>query len=356
MKSHIFITDSDFSTTDKSFEYILGFQPTFWWIILNEDSIYILLDSRYIWNKDKVDLKNIKDKTHVQKIEFVKFEKWWEWLLENVIKLTWSSDIIILENNIASKYLEFIKENTGKLIELNESYFWKQRLFKQENELENIKKAIEIIDKVFTYVEYIANTGILIGKSENQVRSIIINKIFENGWDGESFDSIVAFGKNSAIPHHKTGNTIIWNGPLLLDIWAKYKWYCSDFTRTIWVWERTEEYVEFKKIYDIVKQAHNLAIENFKEWFNWKDLEKVARDCIIKNGYGDNFSHSLWHWVWLDIHENPRINVSSEDKLTNNMVFTIEPGIYLDWKFWVRLEDIVFVENWTLKKHTKVAI
>ncbi|MDD2871691.1 MAG: M24 family metallopeptidase [Candidatus Gracilibacteria bacterium] len=356
MKSHIFITDSDFSTTDKSFEYILGFQPTFGGIILNEDSIYILLDSRYIGNKDKVDLKNIKDKTHVQKIEFVKFEKGWEGLLENVIKLTGSSDIIILENNIASKYLEFIKENTGKLIELNESYFGKQRLFKQENELENIKKAIEIIDKVFTYVEYIANTGILIGKSENQVRSIIINKIFENGGDGESFDSIVAFGKNSAIPHHKTGNTIIGNGPLLLDIGAKYKGYCSDFTRTIWVGERTEEYVEFKKIYDIVKQAHNLAFENFSEGFNGKDLEKVARDYIIKNGYGDNFSHSLGHGVGLDIHENPRINVSSEDKLTNNMVFTIEPGIYLDGKFGVRLEDIVFVENGTLKKHTKVAI
>lgn len=354
MKTHIFITDSDFSSTDKTFEYLLWFQPTFWWMVLSDNSIHILLDSRYIWNKDKVDLKNISNKTWIKNIEFIEFSKWWEWLLEKIIKLTLNSDLIFIENNIASKYYKYLKDNTGRIIELNDSYFWKQRLIKQDNEVENIKKAIEIIDKVFIYIEYIANTGILIWKTENQVRSIILNKIFENWWDGESFESIVAFGKNSAIPHHKTWNDLIWHWPLMIDIWAKYKWYCSDFTRTIRVWDRTEEYAEFKKIYEIVRDAHNEAINNFKAGFLGQDLDKLAREYITKKWFWEYFSHSLWHWVWLDIHESPRISAVSTDKIENGMVFTIEPWIYLENKFWVRLEDIVFVENSELKKHTKV--
>ncbi|MDP2090268.1 MAG: M24 family metallopeptidase [Candidatus Gracilibacteria bacterium] len=354
MKTHIFITDSDFSSTDKTFEYLLGFQPTFGGMVLSDNSIHILLDSRYIGNKDKVDLKNISNKTGIKNIEFIEFSKGWEGLLEKIIKLTLNSDLIFIENNIASKYYKYLKDNTGRIIELNDSYFGKQRLIKQDNEVENIKKAIEIIDKVFIYIEYIANTGILIGKTENQVRSIILNKIFENGGDGESFESIVAFGKNSAIPHHKTGNDLIGHGPLMIDIGAKYKGYCSDFTRTIRVGDRTEEYAEFKKIYEIVRDAHNEAINNFKAGFLGQDLDKLAREYITKKGFGEYFSHSLGHGVGLDIHESPRISAVSTDKIENGMVFTIEPGIYLENKFGVRLEDIVFVENSELKKHTKV--
>lgn len=209
---------------------------------------------------------------------------------------------------------------------------------------------------MFLYIEYLANTWILVWKTENQVRSIIINKIFEYGGTWESFDSIVAFWKNSSIPHHKTWNTIIWNGPLMIDIWAIYNWYCSDFTRTIWVWERNEEYADFKKIYEIVKEAHMEAFEKFKVGMTWKDLDKIARDSISKNWFWEYFTHSLWHWVWLDIHENPRINSNSTDILVEWMCFTIEPWIYLDNKFWVRLEDIVYVENSLLKKYTKVIL
>jgi len=111
MKTNIFITDSDFSTTDKTFEYLLWFQPTFGWLILQENLIYILLDWRYIWNKNNIDQNNIKNKVWNQnlKIEFIEFKNWTDWLLDKIIELTNSDNELILENNIASKYYEYIK-------------------------------------------------------------------------------------------------------------------------------------------------------------------------------------------------------------------------------------------------------
>lgn len=132
MSPHIFITDSDFSTNDKTFEYLLWFQPTFWWIVLNDSNIYILLDSRYFWNKDKIDLKNVKDKTKVHNVEFIEFDKWWEWLLKKIIEICSDDKILVLEDNIAVKYYKYIEHNSWKFIEINENFFWEQRLIKQK--------------------------------------------------------------------------------------------------------------------------------------------------------------------------------------------------------------------------------
>jgi Xaa-Pro aminopeptidase len=201
----------------------------------------------------------------------------------------------------------------------------------------------------------LANAWELYWKTELEVRSIILNKIFEYGWNWESFNSIVAFGKNSSIPHHATSETIIWTWPLLIDMWALYKWYCSDFTRTIWIWDKSsKDYEEFQKIYKIVKDAHLYAFENARENMIWKELHALANSVIKSRGYEDNFIHWTGHWIGLDIHEKPFINKNSEDLIKNNMIFTIEPGIYFEWKFWIRLEDIVIMGNGKLIKYSKV--
>jgi Xaa-Pro aminopeptidase len=196
----------------------------------------------------------------------------------------------------------------------------------------------------------------LIWKTELELRWIIISKIFEFGGEGESFESIVAFGENSAIPHHKTWNTKIGNWVLLIDMWALYNWYCSDFTRTFWVWEKNEQYKEFQEIYKIVKQAHINAFNNTKSWMTWKEIDALTRDYISKKWYWDNYIHWTWHWLWLDIHEPIWINSKSESPAEDDMFFTIEPWIYLPWKFWIRLEDIVFMEDWSLKKYSRVGL
>lgn len=356
MQANIFITDSDYSCTDKSFEYLLGFQPTLWWIVLTESKLYIILDSRYFLNTANIDEYNIKNIIWNENLEINYIEA--KNIIDEIIKLCKNSDKIVIEWKVASEYTKQIRKQSGKNIEILEWwYFSEKRIEKNEVEKETIKVAIDIIDEVFLEIEKQANSWELMWKTELQVRGMIINKIFELWWSWESFESIVAFWPNSAIPHHKTWSTIIWNGSLLIDMWALYNWYCSDFTRTIWIWEKKwEEYNEFIKIYNIVKQAHLNAFEKTEEWMIWKEIDFLAREYIEKQWYWEEFSHSLWHWVWLDIHETPWINKKDTNIIKNNMVFTIEPGIYLEWKFWIRLEDIVFVENWELKKHTKVKL
>jgi len=274
----LLITDSDFAATDKNFQYLLGFQPSFWAMIIWKNKIQIFLDSRYFENTKTIDELSLKKK--VWNLWFSELNKQWE----------------------------------------------------------------------------------LLWKTELQVRSIIISKVMEFGWNGESFDSIVWFGENSAIPHHSAWETVIWEGVLLIDMWALYKWYCSDFTRTFWVsspnlsWGKGIEQEEFEKIYNIVKQAHNIAFENTKAWMTWEDVDSFARKYIEEAWYGEYFTHSTGHWIWLDVHELPSISKNKENILEDGMVFTIEPWIYLPWKFWVRLEDIGFMKYWKLEKVSSIEL
>lgn len=355
MNANIFITDSDYSCTDKSFEYLLGFQPSFWTMILTNNKLDIILDSRYFPKTKNIDKNNIKNIIWNQNLEINYIES--RNNIDLIISNTKEVDKVIIEWNIASEYTEEIRIKSWKEIKiLKWWYFSEKRIEKNELEKKNIKKAIEIIDEVFLEIEKQANSWKLIWKTELQVRSLILNKVFELWWTWESFDSIVAFWINSATPHHNTWTTIIWNGPLLIDMWALYNWYCSDFTRTIWIWETNEEYDEFIKIYNIVKQAHLNAFENSTTWMAWKQIDWFCRDYIEKEWFWENFTHWTWHWVWLDIHEEPTINKKSQDIIKDNNIFTIEPWIYLEWKFWIRLEDIVIMENWKLKKYTKVPL
>jgi Xaa-Pro aminopeptidase len=184
----------------------------------------------------------------------------------------------------------------------------------------------------------------LIWKTEKEVRKMIICMIIKNWWDWESFPSIVAFWKNSAIPHHEAWNSIVWNWPLLVDMWTIYQWYLSDFTRTFWIWEKNEHFDEFNKVLKIVKNAHILWKNSIEEWINWKEIDKIVRDFIKSFWYGKYFTHSTWHWIWLQNHEEPRISERRWDlKLKKWMVFTIEPWIYLPGKFWIRRENIVII-------------
>ena len=249
------------------------------------------------------------------------------------------------------KYFNEIKQKSNLLIYLNtkkieiiEDYFKKRMILKNNSEITKIKKAKNIIENVFLEIQNLNKQNKLIWKTEIELKTIIKQNIINLGWEKESFNSIVAFWANSAIPHHQTWNTIIWNWPLLIDMWAIYNWYCSDFTRTIWVWNKNELYTEFKKIYNIVKKSHDLAANNIKIWICACELDDIARDYITKSWYWKYFTHSTWHWIWLNNHEAPFISKNSKEVIVKWMVFTIEPWIYISWKFWIRYENIYFVD------------
>lgn len=159
------------------------------------------------------------------------------------------------------------------------------------------------------------------------------------GADDKSFDSIVASGERGALPHGKaTGKSIAHGEMITIDFGALLDGYNSDETVTVAFGDPDETQ---RKIYQIVKDAHDKAIDAVRPGARFKDLDSVARGHISQKGYGDYFGHGLGHGVGLDVHEKPVVSFRSEDVVREGMVFTIEPGIYIPGWGGVRIEDLV---------------
>ena len=211
----------------------------------------------------------------------------------------------------------------------------KQRMIKDEEEIENIKKACEITDKCFEHlITYIKE-----GMTEKQI-ALEIEMFFKtNGAEGNSFDPIAASGPNSSIPHWKPSDRKIQMAdPILIDMGCKYKGYCSDMTRTIFMGCILEE---IKPVYDLVLKNQKNVLEEARSNYNIKTLSRMVDDSFKFNNY--TLIHGLGHGVGLEIHEMPNINSKSESFLKENMVVTDEPGIYLPGRYGIRIEDTVLI-------------
>jgi Xaa-Pro aminopeptidase len=164
-----------------------------------------------------------------------------------------------------------------------------------------------------------------------------------NGGDVLGFDIIIASGKRSALPHGKASDKRIEKGDLVLfDYGIRHQGYHSDETCTAICGEASPEQL---KIYRIVREAHDKAIEMVRPGIPVRDVDAAARDHIRECGYGDYFGHGLGHGVGLNVHEDPFVNADNKDILQEGMVFTIEPGIYVPDLGGVRLEDMVRVTS-----------
>ena len=151
----------------------------------------------------------------------------------------------------------------------------------------------------------------------------------------------MAAGPNGAMAHHRADDTVIQAGePIVIDMGARVNGYCSDITRTVVVGEPDET---FHKIYNIVLGAQLIAVNTVRPGLTGEECDALSRDVIAEAGYGDNFGHSLGHGVGLAVHESPRVGPRAEDVLKPDMVFTVEPGIYLPGWGGVRIEDIVIL-------------
>jgi Xaa-Pro aminopeptidase len=213
------------------------------------------------------------------------------------------------------------------------------RIIKDKSEIQMIKKAVEIADKAFSHVLNVIKPGI----AEKEVAAELEYYLKTNGAEGVAFETIVASGSRSSLPHGVASDRKIMNGDVVtLDFGAVYNGYCSDITRTVFVGEPDEE---MKKVYNIVLNAQMNALEEVSEGKQGKDVDSIARGYILKSGYGEFFGHSLGHGVGLEIHEEPRLSPRSDTILKNGMVVTVEPGIYLPGKAGVRIEDLVVING-----------
>lgn len=227
-----------------------------------------------------------------------------------------------------------------------------KRIIKSETELEILKKAALFGRDAFTHFgEFLKNQGVGIDEKRAFFEAEAILK--RRGELGLSFEPIIALGANAAKPHALPTCKTLQKGELvLLDAGVKYERYCSDRTRTSFFdgqfnFEKEQHFNEsFKqKVYDTVLLAQEAALKMVKIGVKAKEIDKAARDVIDKAGFGQFFIHSTGHGVGLDIHELPVISARSETIIEENMVFTIEPGIYLPEQFGVRIEDTIIARK-----------
>lgn len=213
----------------------------------------------------------------------------------------------------------------------SKTYVDKQRMIKTTREIEKIKKATEIAQKSFLQLDILNNKN-----TEKEIAFDLVRLMIENGASKESFDTIVTSGASSSLPHAIPRAKRL-EKPILIDWGAIFEGYCSDNTRTIVYNEKQQE------IWDIVAEAHDKAIKAIRPGLKCIEIDKVARDIIADYGYGDRFIHSTGHSLGLDIHETPGFSIRDETVIEEGMVITVEPGIYLEGEFGVRLEDTVAI-------------
>jgi len=212
------------------------------------------------------------------------------------------------------------------------------RSIKDAGEIANIRKAVEVTDYAFNQIASLLRPGM----SEKEV-AWQTEKLMRDITQGQplSFSVIVAAGENSALPHATLSDRPInKEEPILFDMGASYNGYCADLSRTIFLSKRPPF---FAKIYDTVAKAQETVIKNAKIGMTGGELDELARSVIKEAGYGDNFGHGTGHGLGLYIHEYPSLSPLSLDSLQENMVFTIEPGIYIPGQGGVRIEDTVLM-------------
>ena len=212
------------------------------------------------------------------------------------------------------------------------------RAVKTFEEIGRIRAAESLNDEIWTR----AQAQVRPGMTEREIARVIQRLMLDLG-DGEAFPTIVCVGKNAAECHHVPDDTR-WTGkePVLVDMGVKLDGMCADMTRNL-----VPDCVRglYRKIYKIVLEANMKAIEGLRPGMTGKALDKIARDHIAKAGYGKAFGHSLGHGVGYQVHEAPNASSKSKMKLLPGMFVTIEPGIYLEGKLGVRIEDLVQVTS-----------
>lgn len=211
------------------------------------------------------------------------------------------------------------------------------RKCKEPEEIDKIRKAIKIAEEAFTEVyEFIRP-----GKTEKEIASELDFAMMRRGADKPSFETIVASGERAALPHAKPSEKKIKEGEVVIvDFGAQYDGYCSDETCTIFLGKPS---ALLKEIHEVVYEARKKALDNIFSGTPAKKIDDIVRGYIEEKGYGTYFRHSTGHGVGLSVHELPQINETSECVLEENMIITIEPGIYIPGLGGVRLEDMVLV-------------
>lgn len=329
IKSWLESDEAALITSDANRLYLTGFNSSAGAVFITNKKAYFLIDFRYFEAA----------KSTVDSCEILLANR----VLGQIAELCRKHGIknVRIESDFVSvSALERYKKAFEKVTVLFDNSLSEKmstlRSVKSQRELSLIRSAQELTDKTFSYI--------LERISENRTeREVMLDMEFymrKLGSEGVSFDFIVVSGKNSSLPHGVPTDKKIEKGDFVtMDFGAVCGGYRSDMTRTVAVSHVTDEQ---QRVYNTVISAQKVALDSIHAGAVCKDIDKIARD-LIEVDYKGCFGHGLGHSVGIEIHENPCFNTVCETVLREGMVLTVEPGIYLENKFGVRIEDMIAV-------------
>jgi len=312
----------------ENIRYLCGFTGSDGALVITQRDSFFLTDSRY-WTQSEEEVKES---------QIIHYRK----KMEGIFSLLF--DLKLKRIGFESVFLPFSTHQfligrlvpEAKLIPL-EDEMKNIRALKDTQELALLRTAIEIASSAFLHILERLKEGVL----EREVALEMEWFMKRNGAETLGFDIIIASGKRSALPHGRASGKRIEKGDfILIDFGLGSQGYHSDQTRTVVCGNPS---LEQQKIYRIVKEAHDKAIDKVRPGIPICEVDGAARDHIRNQGYGEYFSHGTGHGIGLAVHEDPVVNGENKGLVQEGMVFTIEPGIYLpDWGG-VRIEDMVLV-------------
>lgn len=322
--------DAALITKRENYIYLSNFTGTFANLLITQDKALLVTDFRYA--------EQAKEEAPLY--EIVQYQGNLNVTLKELLS---SNNIMTL--GFEEEYLTFkAYEDLSKKLEINkliplEGAIETLRRVKDSGEIEVIKEAVRLADGAFSHVLKYIKPGV----TEMEIAAEIEYYLKKQGARGPSFDTIVASGWRSSLPHGVASNKVVELGDAItLDFGAIYNEYCSDMTRTVFVGQPKDE---LKKIYNIVLEAQKAGVNGAISGLTGREIDKIARDIISDAGYGENFGHSLGHGVGIEIHEDPRLSLQGTIKMQNGMVVTVEPGIYVSGLGGVRIEDMIVIND-----------
>ncbi len=314
--------------------YGSGFTGSSAWLLLTMNRVILYTDFRYIQQatEEAPFCEITKLDSSVTPSLFLKI---WEVLMEETV-----SAIGVEEARLTLKEYNQLKDVANGLEIIPCSGLLEGiRSVKEEMEIDNITKAARIADSVLKDTLPLLKPGM----SEREFAGELEYRIRLAGAEGMAFPTIVASGPRSALPHGIATNRNLVEGELIvLDFGVVWQGYCSDMTRTYILGEPTAQQ---ERIHKIVCNARSIALQTIKVGDRTAAIDAVVRQYLQDEGYGDAYGHGLGHGVGLEVHERPTLSPRGEDVLQENMVFSVEPGIYLEGQEGVRVEDLVVLRS-----------
>ncbi|MED3562508.1 aminopeptidase P family protein [Bacillus xiapuensis] len=314
-------------TSPYNRRYVSNFTGTAGVVLISSEKALFITDFRYIEQASK----------QCEGYEIIKFSST---IPEEVAKQ--AKQLGINKLGFEADYLTFSEFKSyekvveGELLPVS-GLIEKLRLIKTDAEIKILKEAADIADAAFKHILDFIRPG----KTELEVANELEFFMRRAGATSSSFDTIVASGYRSALPHGVASDKVIEAGDFVtLDYGAYYKGYVSDITRTVAVGQPDEK---LKEIYEIVLDAQLKGMEGIKPGITGKEADSLTRDYIKEKGYGEYFGHSTGHGIGLEVHEGPALSFRSDLVLEPGMVVTCEPGIYIPGLGGVRIEDDTLV-------------